>query len=168
MFNWTNIYCKAILDISFYTSGAIMILGISLLAVLICVLSSWLLGGLWYSNFAFGPIYAKETGGMKSERKHMSVVFITAFILWGITAAAFAYCIGPYAPLGFAVMIGLFTGLFFVSTSFGVNYAFSGKSYKIFLIDSGYHVLQFVLYGVIFGLWNQSSAVTATVIQNLG
>ncbi len=36
--------------------------------------------------------------------------------------------------------------------SFAINYSFAGRSLKLWLIDGGYHTLQFVLYGIILGL----------------
>jgi CRISPR/Cas system-associated protein endoribonuclease Cas2 len=33
-----------------------------------------------------------------------------------------------------------------------VNYLFEQKSFKLWLINAGYHSLQFTVYGLIFGL----------------
>jgi hypothetical protein len=48
---------------------------------------------------------------------------------------------------------GALVGAGFVATSFGINYAFAQRSLKLWLIDGGYHLLQFTLYGLILGLW---------------
>ena len=45
-------------------------------------------------------------------------------------------------------------GLAWVAMSFGINYAFAQRSLKLWLIDAGYHVLQFTLYGLVIGLWH--------------
>jgi hypothetical protein len=45
-------------------------------------------------------------------------------------------------------------GLAWVATSFGINYAFAQRSFKLWLIDGGYHVLQFTVYGLVLGLWH--------------
>lgn len=70
-----------------------------------------------------------------------------------VAAAAFAAFLGPDATPAFAVQAGLVAGLGWVAASFGINYAFAGRSLKLWLIDGGYHVLQFALYGLILGLW---------------
>ena len=44
--------------------------------------------------------------------------------------------------------------LAYVAMSFGINYAFAGRSFRLWLIDGGYHTLQFTLYGLILGLWH--------------
>jgi hypothetical protein len=42
----------------------------------------------------------------------------------------------------------------FVAASFGINYQFANKPFVLWLIDGGYHVGQFLLYGLILGLWH--------------
>jgi hypothetical protein len=41
-----------------------------------------------------------------------------------------------------------------VSASFGINYLFERKSLTLFLINGGYHALQFTLIGLILGAWH--------------
>lgn len=132
-----------------------MLEGINFFAVAACIISSWLLGGLWYSKFLFGKMWCGDANLNKKQDRHPAIVFVIAFVLWTITAVAFASALGPNAPFQFATFIGLLTGSCFVATSFGVNYAFAGRSFKVFLIDGGYHILQFVLYGMILGAWHQ-------------
>jgi hypothetical protein len=52
------------------------------------------------------------------------------------------------------VHAGFMVGVAFVATSFAINYAFAQRSLKLWLIDGGYHTLQFTLYGLILGLWH--------------
>ena len=44
-----------------------------------------------------------------------------------------------------------------VATSFGVNYLFERRPLGLWLINGGYHVLQFTLYGIVFGLMGVAS-----------
>ena len=60
----------------------------------------------------------------------------------------------PRAVPFIALHAGFLTGLAYVAMSFGINYAFAGRSFKLWLIDGGYHTLQFTLYGLILGLWH--------------
>ncbi|MBX9587600.1 MAG: DUF1761 domain-containing protein [Gammaproteobacteria bacterium] len=128
-----------------------MMTNLNLLAIAACVLSSFILGGLWY-NILFRKFYSEECKGNKPS--HPALVFLAAFILWIISAFAFAKFLGNSPELWAAISIGFITGSCLVATSFGVNYAFSSKKLSIFLIDAGYHILQFTLYGVILGLWH--------------
>ena len=127
-----------------------MFADLNVLPLVACVLSSFLLGGLWY-NLLFRKFYSEECKGNKPS--HSAIIFLSAFILWIISAVAFSLLLGNAPELWSAIRLGLITGICFVSASFGVNYAFSSKKVSIFLIDAGYHSLQFLLYGVILGLW---------------
>ena len=106
---------------------------INWLAVLVAAVSAFLLGGIWY-----GP----------------GMVFGTAFVAALVAAAAFAIILRPDPPLFIALHAGFLTGLAYVAMSFGINYAFAGHSFRLWLIDGGYHTLQFSLYGLILGLWH--------------
>jgi hypothetical protein len=41
----------------------------------------------------------------------------------------------------------------FVATSFGINYQFADRTLALWVIDGGYHVAQFALFGVVLGVW---------------
>jgi hypothetical protein len=84
--------------------------------------------------------------------RHPSLAFVGAFVLSLIAAAAFAWYLGPAPALGRAFGVGVAAGLCWVAASFGINYLFAGRSLKLWLIDGGYHALQFTLYGLILGL----------------
>lgn len=126
---------------------------INLWAVLAAALSSFLLGGVWY-----GPLFGKTwnaAAGMDPQRQgHPAKIFGGAFVFSLIAAAAFAWLIGPQPDLVTAVCRGALVGVGFVATSFGINYLFARRGAKLWLIDAGYHTLQFTLFGVILGLWH--------------
>jgi hypothetical protein len=48
---------------------------------------------------------------------------------------------------------GLLVGAGVVAASFGINYQFANRPAILWLIDGGYHSVQFAIYGVILGLW---------------
>ena len=66
----------------------------------------------------------------------------------------FAGLLGPNPRCTCACTRRCWSALAFVATSFGINYAFAQRSLKLWLIDGGYHLLQFALYGLILGLWH--------------
>ena len=61
--------------------------------------------------------------------------------------------LGPAPGLPLALGAGFSAGLCWVASSFGINYLFAQRSLKLFLIDGGYHTIQFTLYGLILGIW---------------
>lgn len=129
---------------------------INILAVIVAAASAFLLGGLWYSPLLFGKIWAREAGiGLDQPKTTPTpILFVVSFLFSLIAAAVFALFLGRNPPLNTAVRDGLTIGACWVATSFGINYQFSNRTFKLFLIDAGYYVVQFTLYGVILGLWH--------------
>ena len=124
------------------------------IAVLIAAVSAFVLGGLWYSPVLFGKAWQKETG-LSDEalnNANKGKIFGVSFVLAFLAAAVFALFLGPEVDVMFGLGAGLSAGLFWVAASFGINYLFELKSMKLWLINGGYHTLQFTLYGVILGL----------------
>jgi hypothetical protein len=129
---------------------------VNIWAVLVAAASSFLLGGLWYSNALLGGLWNREAGrGEKpAEGHHPARVFGVSFILSLIAAYAFAAWLGPNPPLQTALLKGLVAGTCFVAASFGINYQFASRSTLMWLIDGGYHTAQFALFGLVLGLWH--------------
>ena len=127
---------------------------INWLAVLIAALSSFVLGGLWYSNALFGAVWRREAGDMRPDKAgHPAKVFGTAFAFALVAAVVYAWLMPvPTAPGG-ALLQGVLVGAGIVAASYGINYQFANRSTMLWLIDGGYHTVQFVLYGLIIGLW---------------
>ena len=126
---------------------------INLLAVFVAALSAFALGGAWYSPRLFGEAWLRESG-VDPQQGHPGRVFGGAFVLSLVAALVFAIFLGPEPGLEFAVGAGFAAGLFWVASSFGINYLFSQRSMTLFLIDGGYHTVQFTMYGMILGLWH--------------
>jgi hypothetical protein len=128
--------------------------GLNWLAIVVAALSAFLLGGIWYGPL-FKHAWCREAGvNPDKPNGHPAKVFGGAFVLSLMAAAVFAMFLGTKPELQFAVGAGFHVGLFFAATSFGINYLFAGRSLKLWLIDGGYHTLQFTLYGLVLGLWH--------------
>jgi hypothetical protein len=79
-------------------------------------------------------------------------VYGGAFVLSLIAAATFAMFLGKL-PVGTATAYGACAGICWVAASFGINYLFEHRSFKLWLINAGYHTLQFTIIGLILALW---------------
>ena len=68
--------------------------------------------------------------------------------------AAYVFALVLPADIGpqYGAIAGAGAGLFFVATSFGINYLFEQRPLGLWLINGGYHILQFTLYGLVLGL----------------
>lgn len=130
--------------------------GINWFAVTVAAVSSFVLGGLWYSPVLFGNAWMRTTGLTAEDlaRGSPGMIYGVSFVLAFIAATVFALFLGPAPALGFAVGAGASAGLCWVAASFGINYLFERKSLQLFLINGGYHTIQFTLYGVVLGLWH--------------
>ena len=128
---------------------------INIWAVLAAGLSSMVLGALWYSPVLFANVWMREAGVTEEKAKsaNMAKVMLTAFLLAVIGAAVFAMFLGPTATPVFGVSVGFAAGLCWVAGSYGINYLFEQRSFKLFLINGGYHTLQYTLIGLILGVW---------------
>jgi hypothetical protein len=125
---------------------------INFLAVLVAALSSFLLGGVWYR--VFGPAWQRAQGGTATkEGGHPARVFGLSFLFSLVAALGYAILL-PLAPtVGAAAVQGLLVGACLVAASFGINYQFANRSLGMWLIDGGYHTLQFGIFGQILGAW---------------
>ena len=131
-----------------------MMAGINYRAVLAAAVSAFVLGGIWYGPL-FKRAWCREAGiDLDRQHGHPARVFGVAFVAALAAALAFAVFLGARPALGTALHAGFATGLGFVAMGFAINYSFAGRSLKLWLIDGGYHTLQFTLYGLILGLWH--------------
>ena len=128
---------------------------VNILAVLVAAVSSFLLGGLWYSPVLFHKVWNREAGrGENPEKmKHPGRVFGVAFVFALIAACVFACWLGPDPQLNDSLLKGLAVGAGFVGASFGINYQFANRSFLMWAIDAGYHTVQFVLFALVLSLW---------------
>ena len=68
-----------------------------------------------------------------------------------VAAYIFGMFLGPTMPLAGAVGAGFAAGLCWVAAAFGINYLFERRPLVLWLINGGYHTLQFTLFGLILG-----------------
>ena len=126
---------------------------VNVIAVLVAALSSFLLGGLWYSKLLFGPAWHRADGARHTGERHPARVFGLSYVFAAIAALAYAWLVPPALDAATAAIQGLVVGAGVVAASFGINYQFASRGAGLWLIDGGYHALQFLIYGLILGLW---------------
>ena len=126
----------------------------NLWAVLAAAVAAFVLGGLWYSPALFGKAWQHEAGVSEEQMKNanMGMIFGLAFVLSLIASLVFALFLGPRPPISLGLGAGFAAGLCWVGASFGINYLFERKSLKLFLINAGYHTVQFTIIGLIIAL----------------
>ena len=130
--------------------------GMNYLAIGAAALSSFVIGGLWYSPVLFARPWM-EAAKIRPEdlaSRNKAVLFGGSFVLALFGAFVFAMFLGPRPAFGFATSAGFSAGLAWIAGSFGINYLFEGKSFKLWAINGGYHVVQYTAIGAVLGLWH--------------
>jgi uncharacterized Tic20 family protein len=135
--------------------------GISYLAVVVAAVAGWLVGAVWYSVFANPWVAAQgktmeafkqEQAALKGDPKR-SLPFVLAFVANLVMAWVLAGLIGHLGQVSIraGIISGAFAWLGFVVTTIAVNYAFGGRSWRLFAIDAGHWLAVLVVTGIVIG-----------------
>ena len=124
-------------------------------AILAAALSTFLIGGVWYSPAVFGKAWMRENGFTEESMKNANMVkiFGLAFVLGLIAAINLAMFMGPEDKPEMGALWGFLAGFGWVATFVGTHYLFERKSFKLFLINAGYSVVALKVMGVIIAAW---------------
>ena len=127
---------------------------INWLSVVVAALSGFVIGWLWY-----GPLFRKPwmaASGMtfeKGAQGNMPLTFGGAYVLNLVGAIGVAIMLGDHEGAASGAHIGAFAAFFFLATALGVIYLFEQRPLKLWLINAGYHVMNFAAMGAIIGAW---------------
>jgi hypothetical protein len=125
-------------------------------AVIVSALSTFLLGGLWYSPILLGKAWQRENKFSDEDLKNTNMVkiFGLSFIFSLVMAYNLAFFLGdPSIRAGMGALYGLFTGLGWVAMSICIIGLFERKTWTYLLINAGYVTIAFTLMGLIIGVW---------------
>ena len=125
----------------------------NILGVIVAAVAAFVLGGIWYSPLLFAKSWQASAALSDADLKarNPGLMFGLSFLLALVAAAVFSLFLGPHPAMGLALGAGSSAGLCWVAASFGINYLFEHRPLRLFLINGGYHTLQFTLYGLV--LW---------------
>ena len=123
-------------------------------AALVAAVSSFAVGGLWYSPLLFGGRWMAYVGLTEEELgQGMGRVFGGAFVLQLVMALNLAAFIGPEPSLAFATGAAFAAGFGWVALGMGVTYLFERRPLGLWVINGGYHMVAFTGMGLILGAW---------------
>lgn len=124
-------------------------------AIIVSALSTFLIGGLWYSPALFGKMWMIENGFTEEDMKkgNMAKIFGLAFVLALVAAINLAMFLGPDVTTGMGAFYGFLAGFGWVAMFVGTHYLFERKSFRLFLINAGYSIVALTVMGVIIGSW---------------
>ena len=127
------------------------IMNINLLAVLTAAIANMIVGSFWYSPLLFAKQWMKLIGKKKQDLKPNPMLYIGTFICALVTA----YIMSVFAQYTHATTIsgglqlGFLTWVGFVATTSATNYLFEGRPKNLYFINYGYHLVTFLIMGII-------------------
>jgi len=129
---------------------------INYLAVLAAAVSTFVLGGLWYSPLLFGKAWMRANNFNDAEVQTFSKArmfgwSIVSSLVMAMNLAMFLGGPGTTATWGLAA--GALTGLGWVAMAIAIVGLFENKSWAYIAINGGYMTIAFTIMGLIIGAW---------------
>jgi hypothetical protein len=129
---------------------------INWLAVFAAALSTFLLGGLWYSPAMFGSAWMQLNGFTEEQLKsrNMARIFGVSF-LWSLVMSfnLAMFLNDPATDLSWGAAAGFLAGFGWVAMAIFILGLFERRSTRLMLINAGYFIASFVIMGLILGAW---------------
>lgn len=128
---------------------------INWLAVIVAALTSFVVGGLWYSPLLMGKAWQAENKLSDEQIQGGNKARIFGFtFLWSVLMAAnLAFFVSGVESLGEVLFYSLAAGFGWVSMGLFVIGLFELKTTRYMLINAGYQTISFLLMGLVLGLW---------------
>jgi hypothetical protein len=126
---------------------------INWLAVVACVVVSMVSGSLWYNPKTFFPAWWKVVGAGREQpgMENMGMTWALTVLSSFVQAVAMAFMVNAMSTPG--VLTGFMLWLGFIAPTYLVNKLFAGHGLKIWAIEAGNHLINFLLFGAILGAW---------------
>lgn len=126
------------------------------LAIVVAALSTFLLGGLWYSPILFGKAWQRENNLTDEDLKkgNMPKIFGFTFIFSLVMAYNLGFFLGdPSIDATTGMLYGFLTGFGWIAMAIFINGLFEHKSTRYMLINGGYMIVALTMMGLIIGAW---------------
>lgn len=128
---------------------------INWLAVLVAGISSFVVGGIWYSPGLFGKAWmlANELSEEKIKQGNKGMIFGFTLIFSLVMSANLAMFLNdPKTDLAWGMTAGFLAGIW-TFCAIAIHSLFELKSWKLIFINGGYSVVSLTLMGAIIGVW---------------
>jgi hypothetical protein len=125
-------------------------------AVLVATISTFIIGGLWYSKPLFADAWM-QSAGLSTESvqtANMGKIFGLAFLFELIMAFNLGMFLNdPSVDAVAGAMYGFLTGFGWITLALCVNSLYEQRPWKYMLINGGYWTISFTVMGLILGAW---------------
>jgi hypothetical protein len=128
---------------------------INWLAVLVAGISSFVVGGIWYSPGLFGKAWmaANELSEDRIKQGNKGMIFGFTLIFSLVMSANLAMFLNePKTDFTWGMTAGFLAGIW-TFCAIAIHSLFELKSWKLIFINGGYSVVSLTLMGAILGVW---------------
>ena len=125
-------------------------------AVFAAAVSTFVLGGLWYSPLLFGKAWMRANNFTDADVQSFSKarMFGWSLVFSLIMALNLAMSLGgPGTTATWGMTAGALTGLGWVAMAIGIIGVFENRSWAYIAINGGYMTIAFIVMGLILGAW---------------
>jgi len=136
---------------------------INWLAVVACVVVNMLVGAIWYNPKTFFLIWWNGIGKSPDAvpgTGNMGMTWTLTVFAGAVQAVAMAFMVdamGGMMSSGVTALSGMGIGfmlwLGFIAPTYLVNKLFAGHGFKVWAIETGNHLVNLLLFGLILGAW---------------
>lgn len=129
---------------------------INYFAVLAAAVSTFVLGGLWYSPLLFGKAWMRANNFTDADVQTFSKtrMFGWSIVFSLVMAINLAMFLGaPDTSAKWGMTAGALTGLGWVAMAIAIIGLFESRSWSYIVINGGYMTVAFTIMGLIIGAW---------------
>jgi hypothetical protein len=129
---------------------------INYFAVLAAAVSTFILGGLWYSPLLFGKAWMRANNFTDADVQTFSKarMFGWSIVFSLVMALNLAmFLAAPDTNASWGATAGALAGLGWVAMSIAIIGLFENKSWSYIAINGGYVTVAFTIMGLIIGAW---------------
>lgn len=127
---------------------------VNYLAVLAAAVSSFVIGGVWYSPLLFARAWQREAGLTDEQaRSGASKALVGGFVLQLVIAANLGMFLGRHAGIAWGTGAGALAGIGWAAASLATVFLFERRSTMLIVIDGSYLAVSYAVMGAIIGVW---------------
>ena len=129
---------------------------INWLAVIAAAISSFIIGGLWYSTALFGRVWMRANNLTDADLKEgsMAKIFGLSLVFAVIMAANLAaFLADPKTDAAWGATAGFLAGFGWATLGLATVALFERRSLAYILVNGGYLTVSFTVMGLIIGAW---------------
>jgi hypothetical protein len=126
------------------------------LAVLVAAILRFVIGGVWFAPFAFGPAWGRMVGvdpeaARARMGRAMAVDFVAGFVLAWVLANLLQFLAVNQLVSGARVSFFIWFG--FIAMPFLSATMYEGRPLRLFGITTGFWLVSLVVMGGLIGAW---------------